>query len=184
MPFDYSNSKKPSGTDRAALYQALKKRLPGLFNDMTEWLLHIEYSSGSEMLESTQAFLSAFCEGNFRPNVAQRLANAGYELLENGLQYGGIREKVVIQMMRSTSMIGVCVVNEAISARSSILTQHLARIEADPEGVYLEEFRRSLGPTQSTRSMLGLARVAHEAKLRLLSEVRGQQVAVIAVSAG
>jgi len=145
-------------------------------------LIRVELNSGSEMLTCTHTFFSAYCDGNFRPIVAERLTVAAFELLENGLSYGGIREKVVIELLQVDCGLGIRVTNEAIPARLAKLLEQLERVGANPETVFLEELKRSMSGTN--RAMLGLARLAHEARLELFAQVRDRHVEVVAHCGG
>ncbi len=151
--------------------------------DKVEVLIRVECNSGSDMLTCTHTFFTAYCEANFRPHIAQRLTVAAFELLENGLRYGGIRHKVVIELLQSTDWLAVRVSNEAIPARVAMLREHLARIETNPEAVFVEEMKRSMGGANQ-RAMLGLARLAHEARLSLTADLHGQMVSVMAYCSG
>ena len=70
----------------------------------------------------------------------------------------------------------------AIPARVAKLLEQLERISANPEAVFLEELKRSMGG--ANRAMLGLARLAHEARLELFAEVQDRHVEVVAHCAG
>jgi hypothetical protein len=54
-----------------------------------------------------------------------------------------------------------------VQARIDMLTTHLRRLDAGPDQVYASELERSLSPSGGRRSMLGLARIRHEAEMRI-----------------
>jgi hypothetical protein len=140
-------------------------------------LVRVECNSGADMLSYTHAFFSAYCEGHFRPHTAQRLAVGTFELLENGLNYGAITQKVVIELLRGNDCFVIRVTNGAIQARVAMLLEHLVKIRANPEATFLEEMRKSMSGT-GQRAMLGLARLAHEARLELSAHAEDGRVVV------
>jgi hypothetical protein len=145
-----------------------------------EVLIRVQCNSGSDLVSQTHSFFCAYCECNFRPHVAQRLTLAAYELLQNGFQYGGIRGKVIIELLRIQQGLAIRVSNETIPARSARLREHVLSINVNAEAVFVEQLRRSMEVTNKTAA-LGLARLVFEAKLRLYVEVNGNLVIVSAV---
>jgi len=85
----------------------------------------------------------------------------------------------VIELIESENLVGVRVTNDAISARISMLTEHLLKLKNNAEQTYLEELRRSV-TGGIPRPMLGLARVAHEVGLTLDVQVEERRVSVTA----
>jgi len=140
-------------------------------------LVRVECNSGAEMLDYTHQFFTAYSEGHFRPHTAQKVTVAAFELLENGLKFGTMEEKVVIELVHGNSWIVVRVSNSSIPARISMLNDHLEKLRTNAEATYVEEMRKSMSGT-GQRAMLGLARVAHEARLELQSQVEGNRVMV------
>jgi hypothetical protein len=133
------------------------------------------------MLEYTHTFLTAYASTHHRPQIAQRLSVAAYELLENAMNYGGISSEIVLEVVESSGSVSVRVSNESIAARISMLTAHLARVHANAETTFVEEMKRSvLGG--APRAMLGLARIVFEAGMDLKVEVNGGVVVVIAAT--
>ena len=141
-------------------------------------LIHIECNSGADILDYAHTFFTAYTEGHFRPHVAQKVTIAAFELLANGLRFGTMSDKVVIELLQGNSWIVVRVTNSTIMARIAMLTEHLDKIHASPEGTYVEEMRKSLSGAGQRGAMLGLARVAHEAGLEIFSSVEGARVVV------
>jgi len=142
-------------------------------------LLSINCAAGSDMLETTHAFLSSYLNNRFRPQIAQRLSLAVYELFANGLNYGSVTSDVMLELMQSSSLISVRVENDTIPARVQMLAEHLQRIRDNAEATFLEEMRRSVSGG-APRAMLGLVRVAFEAGLPLELTVNGRRVSVSA----
>jgi hypothetical protein len=141
--------------------------------------VRIECTPGSNMLEYTHQFLNAYLATHLRPQAAQRLSVAAYELLENAMNYCSVTSHIVLELVESSTWAAVRVSNEAIPARINMLTDHLTRLRSDPRGTFIEEMRRSVrggGP----RAMLGLARIAHEVSLDLDVQVEGGRLTLFA----
>jgi len=142
-------------------------------------LVRVLCNAGSGALEYTHAFISAYAADHFRGAVAQRLTVGAYELLSNALNFGSVSSDIVLELIESDSMVGVRVSNEAIQARISMLTEHLAKLRTSAEQTFLEELRRSV-TGGIPRPMLGLARVSHEVGLTLELQVQERRVTVTA----
>ena len=142
-------------------------------------LVSIHCAPGSDMLEATHAFLTAYAASRARPLIAQRLSLAAYELLANGLNYGSVSGDVTTELVEARSQIIVRVSNDAIGARVQMLSDHVARVRANAEATVLEEMRRSVSGGMP-RPMLGLARIAHEAAMLVDVSVRDRRVTVTA----
>ena len=99
---------------------------------------------GSNMLEYTHTFLSAYAATHYRPQIAQRISVAVYELLENAMNYGGISSEIVLELSDSPGSACVRVSNESIAARISMLTAHVARVHSNAEATFMEEMKRSV----------------------------------------
>jgi hypothetical protein len=141
-------------------------------------LARVALSPGSELLEATHAFTTSYVASRLQPQVAQRVSLASYELIANALAYGTMSEDILFELFESERQVAIRVSNQTISARISMLTEHVAKVRANPEQTLTEEMRRSVsgGP----RPMLGLARVVHEAALSLEVSVDARRVTVTA----
>lgn len=139
--------------------------------------MRVECNSGAEVLDYTHSFFTDFSESHFRPNVAQKITLAAFELLANGLKFGTMSQKVVIELLQGNSWLVLRVSNSTIPARIAMLTEQLEKIRVNAEAVYLEEMRKSMNGN-GQRAMLGLARLAHEAHLELQVEVDANRVVV------
>jgi len=142
-------------------------------------LLRVICTAGSGALEYTHAFVTAYTADHLRGAIAQRLSVGAYELLSNALNFGSVSSDIVIELIESETLVGVRVTNDAISARISMLTEHLLKLKNNAEQTYLEELRRSV-TGGIPRPMLGLARVAHEVGLTLDVQVQERRVSVTA----
>lgn len=142
-------------------------------------LLRVICTAGSGALEYTHAFITAYTADHLRGAVAQRLSVGAYELLSNALNFGSISSDIVVELIESDTMVGVRVSNDAISARISMLTEHLLKLKTNAEQTFLEELRRSV-TGGIPRPMLGLARVSHEVGLTLDLQVNERRISVTA----
>jgi len=142
-------------------------------------LLRVICTAGSGALEYTHAFITAYTADHLRGAVAQRLSVGAYELLSNALNFGSVSSDIVVELIESDNMVGVRVANDAITARISMLNEHLLKLKTNAEQTFLEELRRSV-TGGIPRPMLGLARVTHEAGLMLDLQVQERRVSVTA----
>jgi hypothetical protein len=173
-----SSARQPASEVTLASGQEPVRRPADPADEKEDLLVHLAFTSSSDTLEAAYAFLSAYAAERLRPAVATRINVALYELLSNALNYGSVRVDPVLQLVRRGERILVRVSNEAIPARIGMLREQLGKVVADAEGTYVAEMRRSVaGPT---RAMLGLARLAHEARLDLEFDLTGSRVVVVA----
>lgn len=142
-------------------------------------MLRVICTAGSGALEYTHAFITAYTADHLRGAVAQRLSVGAYELLSNALNFGSVSSDIVVELIESDNMVGVRVANDAITARISMLNEHLLKLKTNAEQTFLEELRRSV-TGGIPRPMLGLARVTHEAGLMLDLQVQERRVSVTA----
>ncbi|HXK20916.1 MAG TPA: hypothetical protein VNG33_24060 [Polyangiaceae bacterium] len=142
-------------------------------------LVRVLCSPGSDSLEATYGFFSGYAKSRFRPQVAQRLSVAAYELLSNGLNYSSMADEITVELLDLPEVSAVRVVNETIGPRISMLTEHIGKLRHSAEATLLDEMRRSVagGPV---RPMLGLARVVHEASMQLDFVVTDRRVTLTA----
>jgi hypothetical protein len=142
-------------------------------------LVRVLCSPGSDSLEATHQFFSGYTKSRFRPQIAQRLSVATYELMSNALNYSSMADEVAIELLELPETAAIRVVNETISPRVAMLNDHMARLRASAEATLVEEMRRSVagGPV---RPMLGLARVMHEVSMELDFVVQERRVTMTA----
>jgi hypothetical protein len=166
----------------AVLAVASRVSLPEPFDSKASrcrCLVRVLCSPGSDSLESTHQFFSGYTKSRFRPQVAQRLSVAVYELMSNALNYSSMADEVAIELMEVPESAAIRVANETITPRVSMLTEHMAKLRQNAEATLVEEMRRSVagGPV---RPMLGLARVMHEASMQLDFLVNERRVTMTA----
>jgi hypothetical protein len=135
------------------------------------------FSPGSSTLESTQSFLAAYTADRLPSAVAQRVSLAAYELLSNAMNYASLSSDVVLEIVHHGERTIVRTANDAIAARIAMLREQVDKIDADSEGAFVQELKRSMKGSH-TRAMLGLARVAFEVGMKLDLEIVGQRVRV------
>ena len=129
-------------------------------------------------LEQFLSFISAYTKGRFSNSLAERVTLASTELLDNAVRYGSLARDFTYQLAVDGSRVLVSAQNTAVPARIDMLTAQLRRLESMPDQVYAAELERSMGAGSGRRSMLGLARIRHEAEMRIDLEVDGTNVTV------
>jgi hypothetical protein len=139
-------------------------------------LIRVSLDAGSELLENVHQFVTSFAGKRFGPSAAQAVGLASYELLSNGLRYASLFEPVVYELTDDGQTPEVRVTNAAVQSRINVLVDWVEQLNRNPQAVYVEEMRRSLGGSQ--RATLGLARVAHEAEMRVTVLIDGTRVSV------
>ncbi len=82
-----------------------------------------------------------------------------------------------IELLQGNEWLALRVSNAAIVARISILLEHLEKLRVNAQATFLEEMRKSMSGT-GQHAMLGLARLAHEARLDLFVHVEDKRVIV------
>ena len=142
-------------------------------------LINVSWDSSPD-LEQFLAFISAYSKGRFSASLAERITLASTELLDNAVRYGSLARDFSYHLDADGSKATVCVRNTTVRARIDMLTAQLRRLEASPEQVYAAELERSLAPGAGRRSMLGLARIRHEAEMKLELDAQGTEVSVLA----
>jgi hypothetical protein len=164
------------GREAIAQHGAELAERPSASRSATRELVRIACSPGSDLLEPTHQYLTSYVTSRVRPQLAERLSVAIYELLANALAYGSMSEDVSVELAETQDEVVFTVSNDTIAARIQMLNDHLAKVRANAGGIMLEEMRRSAagGP----RPMLGLARVVHEAGLDVKVGQSGKRVTV------
>jgi hypothetical protein len=142
-------------------------------------ILRVVCEAGSDILESTHAYVTALTKAKFRPAVAERVSLSCWELLSNALSYGSVRRPVILELVDLKSMVELRVTNDSIAARCQMLEQRIDQLKRDAKGTYLQEMRRSVSGGLP-RATLGLARVAHEGKMDLTCSFIQNRVQVVA----
>ena len=142
-------------------------------------ILRVVCEAGSDILESTHAYVTALAKSKFRPSVAERVSLSCWELLSNALSYGSVRRPVVLELCDLRSAVEIRVTNDSITARCQMLEQRVEQLKQDAKGTYLQEMRRSVSGGLP-RATLGLARVAHEGKMDISCSFAQSRVRVVA----
>ncbi len=142
-------------------------------------MVSIVLASGEELLEHAHTFIASYARQRYLPTLAQAIGVASYELLSNACAYGSVASEILVELAEGPSGVAVRVTNDAIPARIEMLQQHMKRLAAGAEAMYVEEMRRSMAGGVA-RAALGLARVTHEAGLALDLRVGERRVTVTA----
>ena len=124
-------------------------------------------------------FIRTYSKGRFSNSLAERIALASNELLDNAVRYGSLARQFTYRLDQDSANVKVLVQNTTVLARIDMLTTHVRKLESNPEQIYTSEMERStLGGGR--RSMLGLARIRHEAEMQLDLHLDGLDVAICA----
>lgn len=142
-------------------------------------LIRISCDAGSGLLASIQTFVGAYVNARYRTKPAERVRVVTCELLDNAVNYGSIRGDVVYELAESPDNLQVRVSNEAVDARVAMLRERLRRLAQSAETVFMEEMSRSV-QGGIPKAMLGLARVCHEAAMKVELSIEGRRVTISA----
>jgi hypothetical protein len=140
--------------------------------------LHIVVSAGHESLSWYNEFIQRYVQTRYRASIAESVSIASMELLENGVAYASMFLPIVFELFEQEPFVVVRVANGAIGARSSRLLELVGALSKDSKAVYDGQLQK--GVRGAPRVSLGLARVAHEAGMRLDAKVEGNRVMVTA----
>lgn len=143
-------------------------------------LIHVTWDASPD-LEQFLGFITAYTKSRFSNSLAERITLASTELLDNAVRYGSLARDFSYRLAMDGTRVSVSVQNTTVLARIDMLTAQLRRLETTPEQVYASELERSMGPGSGRRSMLGLARIRHEAEMRIEIEVENTEVTVRAL---
>lgn len=149
----------------------------GAFPVQAGALIHVTWDASPD-LEQFLGFITAYTKGRFSNSLAERITLASTELLDNAVRYGSLARDFSYRLALEGSYVSVSVQNATMRARIDMLTAQLRRLESAPEQVYTSELERSMGPGSGRRSMLGLARIRHEAEMKIDIEVDDNEVTV------
>ena len=149
----------------------------GAFPVQGDALIHVTWDASPDP-EQFLGFISAYTKGRFSNNLAERVTLASTELLDNAVRYGSLARDFSYCLAAQTSQVSVSVRNTTTPARLEMLVAQLRRLESAPGQVYTSELERSMGPGSGRRSMLGLARIRHEAEMQVGIDVHINEVTV------
>jgi len=130
------------------------------------------------MARPVQQFVSRYVHGRFRHVQAEAISLATFELLDNALNFGSISHDVVLELFATTATVDVAVSNHAAPARISMLSQQLERVRRTSAATYAAEVEQ--GSSGDALVKLGLARVAHDARMALRLSTDEEQITVTA----
>lgn len=145
-------------------------------------LIRVSWDASPD-LEQFLAFVTAFAKGRFSLTLAERVTLASGELLDNAVRYGSLAREFTYELSTEGGQVSVSVQNNTVQTRVEMLSSQLRRLEAGADQVYASELERSLSPGSGRRSMLGLARIRHEAEMRIELTANGGLVKVRAYCA-
>ena len=149
---------------------------PTLGSTPTSTLIQVTWDQSPD-LEYFLSFINAYARGRFSAALAERVTLASTELLDNAVRYGSLARDLTYRLELEERQVSVCVHNTTVRTRIDMLTAQLRRLETTPETVYASELERStlMG---GRRSMLGLARIRHEAEMQIDVHVSDNDVTV------
>jgi hypothetical protein len=139
-------------------------------------LIQVTWDASPE-LEEFLRFISAYAKARYSNSLAERLALASAELLDNAIRYGSVARDYCYSLQQSGNRIGVSVRNATVPTRVEMLREQLRRVEKSPDKVYAAELERG-AVAGARRSMLGLARIRHEAEMQVEMLLDGLDVTV------
>ncbi len=140
-------------------------------------LILIRCTPGSDILEPTHAYFTAYATARFGSRAAERLGVGAYELFANAMSYGTLSD-VTLELLETPRGGAVRVANTTTAARIGMLKSHLDKLEKDGQAMLANEVRRFAGG--GPRPMLGLARIRHEASLTLDVDISAERVTMLA----
>ncbi len=143
-------------------------------------LINVSWESGCSVSYLHQ-FVEAYARSRFPRQMAERLALASNELLENALSYSLLSKEVTYEMALSGERIEIIVTNHSVPARIDLLQQQLERLNENPEQVYKDELEKSM-TQRGGRGMLGLVRASHEAQMAIELRLGGDGTEVTVVA--
>ena len=146
-------------------------------------VLQIAVEPSGDTLPHFHEFVHALVVRRLRATTAQSVATAATELLDNAMAYATMASDIKLAIAMDTLRVQITVSNETVGTRIRLLERRIEELKHDPEGAYMQEMRRLTGTDgarTSARSMMGLARVRHEARMDLSLEVEGSRVTLVA----
>lgn len=142
-------------------------------------LLRVAIEPSGDNLPDFHTFVLGLISRRLRPTRAQQVAATATELLDNAMAYATMAQDIVVEVLIDTLGVFIEVSNDTVPSRIRVLEQRVGELQEAAEEVYVEEMRRSMAP-RGPRSMMGLARIRHEAKMDLSLRVEGDRVTVVA----
>jgi len=114
--------------------------------------------------------------------VGQRVELVVHELVENAIKYATPEEdRVEVDVQGNAHEFEVSVWNRSAHEHVGTLLGVLAELEqSDPAEAYASAMRRCAGSAPSASGGLGLARIAYEAKVRLVADFKHGSMRLVA----
>lgn len=147
-------------------------------------LIRVRLDAGLDVLGDVRAFVSAYCVARYGAIVAESLVLSSHELLENAVTHGSLAAAIDFKFCEDEDggALYVEVTNTAQPSRIERLTQRLSDIrDKGAQQVYLSALREMM-KSERNHGMLGLARLAHEAKVTLGMRAHESRVLVTATT--
>ena len=145
-------------------------------------LASVRLTSGLDIVSDVRAFVYAYSQKRYTKIVGERAGLAAHELLENALAFAAIGTEIEFGLSENTERetLEVQVSNAAIPSRIERLVRRLVEIrDKGPQQVYHAALHEMMTGVRS-RSMLGLARLAHEGQVTLEATAADDRVTVCA----
>jgi hypothetical protein len=173
MPGKALSRPEPESRSQIAVHAATARELE---------LISVTWDSSPDLGEFLR-FITAYTKGRFSAGLAERVTLASTELLDNALRYGSLAREFSYRLKLDDAKVTVSVQNATVRTRVDMLTAQLRRLDSSPEQVYASELERSHSAGNGRRSMLGLARIRHEAEMQIVVHVNDNEVNVCAYCA-
>ncbi len=148
-------------------------------------LIYVKLDSKPNVINDVRLFIEAYCRARYGALMAESVGLSAQELLENAVTHGLSSSSVELTFMEDSGSgaLQVYVENAAIPSRLERLARRLAEIQGmGAQQAYQSALRDTMKVRRDT-AMLGLARLAHEAKVSLTMRTTGDRVTVCATTA-
>jgi signal transduction histidine kinase len=145
--------------------------------------LHLRFPKEWDQLEVVRESCGFFARAAYRDVlVGQRVALVVHELVENAIKYASPDEdRVEVDVQGGPQEFEVAVWNKSSDEHVGTLLGVLEELEkSDPAEVYATAMRRVAGQDAQASSRLGLARIVHEARVRLAADFRRGAMCLVA----
>jgi len=145
-------------------------------------LINVTCPPSHKLVDPLRELANAVGQARYTVTVAQHLALATNELVENAVLYGtlGADFEYSLSVAPLVKHVSVKVSNNTVSSRIGQLTALSEKLKRGGARQALDEGLRSASRGMG-RSQLGLARVVYEASMELVVDVNGPRVTVTAI---
>ena len=145
--------------------------------------LHLRFPKEWDQLDVVRESCGFFARAAYRDVVVgQRVELVVHELVENAIKYATPEEdRVEVDVQGNAHEFEVSVWNRSAHEHVGTLLGVLAELEqSDPAEAYASAMRRCAGSAPSASGGLGLARIAYEAKVRLVADFKHGSMRLVA----